>query len=278
MSQVKHSCSQAFPFTSIPLRAAALEAEGMSTLQLCCCEIKCTCSLSAVAGGTDVTEAEFHALNVIREQSDLSSEWWGMQCTLLRDCVLFRSAEQNFRSLGITPAVRMQRDVKCTRLLEMMYKTALALKSNLTRSLDLQTRVGNDRTQELMNKCALNDVAVTVLGDLRLLESALTTLLQAEMTAIRDILAQLESHTMGLHMPKTTWKTFSDPMDGDEVMTKASASIATLKGSLITSDHKSLKEAWQLEWGGGGGGGDFVLLMRAACLQSFNNWSLRRLF
>ncbi|CAE7215771.1 ptr-3, partial [Symbiodinium microadriaticum] len=98
-----------------------------------------------VEDGADITKAEFTAINTIREQVGLNSDWWSLQIALLRECQIARGSEANYKSLGITATIRLQRDQKQQRL-DQYAKSMLSMHTTIEQSLDLERNVTTTET------------------------------------------------------------------------------------------------------------------------------------
>ena len=112
----------------------------------------------------------------------------------------------------------------------------MQLKKTVDHSHALQKNVMGENAKALMSACSVAEacLAAGFQDDLHCLQSAVMQLVDVVKTNIFTTIGSLDSHTMEYDTPGSTWKSFGDvgAVDAEVVMTKAAATIATLKGGL----------------------------------------------
>ncbi|CAE7219290.1 unnamed protein product [Symbiodinium sp. CCMP2592] len=194
--------------------------------------------------GSDISKSEFTAIVTIQKKAALNSDFWSLQTTLLRECQITKGTEAAYRSLGITPSVRVQRDPKNVRL-DQYAKSMLSMERAIQQSLDLESNVTKEKVKGTLLKCCVRDaVKEAVFKQTHVLQAGVASVFEGQIKEVQDILATMSTHTQDLDLAATSWKLgIKDANNAEEVLEKAGVSIATLKGGLVQTDFKNLREA-----------------------------------
>ena len=165
----------------------------------------------------DITKLEFGVVQKVCAGASFQSEWWSLQLQLLRESIIYRSTEANFKSLGVTPAVRMQRDSGRQRL-DAYIKVVRALLADVKKSKQLAAQVQDPSMQEkMMSHSVAEFVEENYLKDLHCLASGVTACIQDCELEFKTAVDQLSSHTFDFELPEGSWKKTADKNSEDRL-------------------------------------------------------------